>query len=303
MRQGLSLLEVIIALAVFSVLVVAVTQSVVSTRRFAEMQDIEHVVEFKGARALDRITADLCNSAWGPNRVAVPTNASIFPRVGAGATAFGDSLSFFKLRTQDAIVANPAQVGVDRVNFDDFTAVNVPVALSAFTQGRPIGALVLNSAWNPASPNDPPFVALVWESFQSLQSTTAGANFTANQDPANLRQFRYTVIPDLRTGLGVLVRQFRNGGTADDSGWPAAVVPDNAVAIVDDVVEVRFATYLTEADASAALLNANQIRMTLILAQASRETDAVDAGGAGVLIRRRFAATVALRSVTNAEPE
>lgn len=310
-RRGMTVLELIIALAIVAVVLTATIEAAAGMRRFAGLQRSEHILEVKGKRALDAIGADLSNSAWMPTPVSATTgaitNLTTFPRIWMAndparsrarppSYPYGDTLTFFRVRTARHLAGDPRGLRVENVDFEDFA--QPPVAMSDYAKARPASSLILNNAWSFGQP----LVHPVWESWHEIAGPTPGQNFVDNTRPANLRQFRYTVIPDRRSGLGVLLRQWRNGGSDVDTDWPAPRPDVDAERITDGVVAIHFTTYLTETDNSQ--VNLNQVVVALTLADLP-EDGSVTVGvnglgtGKGAAISRTFSGTIALRSITN----
>ncbi|MBA3845827.1 MAG: type II secretion system protein [Planctomycetes bacterium] len=322
MRRGYTMLEIMIALAIFGLVASMAFDGLFGVRRYADLSRAQDLLEIEGKRAIDVIGNELANSAWTP-ATQPATNFTTFPRVWKAddpirlnapppSFPFGETLSYYKLRTEATIAAgSPLQLQVEHIPFDNFAPGNVPVAMADFARARPITSLVLNGNWSmPATGDPPPVVSVAWESSQAFDASSVGigdVNYLANLDLGNLRRYRFTVIPDANSGTGILVRQWHNDGSDLDTDWlEAPVIGSNAVVVVRNVIDIGFETYLTEADTAATRLNPNQVRITLTLGRAAMPGGTVVVSGntatdglGGVAILRRFSAIISLRSITD----
>src|ERR1043165_8557239 len=112
---GLSMLEVIVSLGIFVVLIVGISQGLISTRNFVGEDEIRNDLELESLRVLRELSYDLGNAAWflNPPGESFPNEPDpkavtpqTYPNVGKGAknlglSDWGDQLDFVKLRLKD----------------------------------------------------------------------------------------------------------------------------------------------------------------------------------------------------------
>ena len=277
-RAGLSLLEVVIAMAIFAVFLVGAMEAMSSMRSLATVYERTDDQEREGRRILRTFTNDLSNSAW-LFTADYDSRAPAYPTVTRGGSqAYGDAIEFVKLRTERTLSNDPRGLHVERVNFAD--PGGKPVRFSDYHHAPAVKSLVLNTTYQESRKegvaatylNDV-YVATVWESGQGSQT------FQQNADPRGIRVYRYEVRVSQRTGLGELVRLYRNQAAAP---WQVTDVLSEHV--------LEFEVELFDTPGTAAGLNMNQVRFRLVLERPG------DAGTART--RRAIEAVVAMRSIT-----
>lgn len=282
MRAALTLLEVVIGLALFATVMVAVIESTAAVRSYAVMHERTDDLESEGRTILRQLSADLSNAAWYFDR-SDPTVAAVplLPRVVRAAdpaASLGDELVFLKLRTERNVNNNPAVLQVEHVNLSGAA----PRRMADYATAPVVYSLVLNEGF--VDNGSMPFVSTVWESYEG------GLTHAENQDRTRLRHYRYAVVPNPQTGRGELRRFYCNGLPVDEGG-SEAWVSDNDQAWGRHIASLRFDTFVTTAGTGQRRLSPNQIRVHLELRHDGQD------GRASA--RRVFQATIALRSITN----
>ena len=282
--KGMSLVEIVIAMAIFAAFLVVVVQSMLSLRGLTDFSQRQDDLERESRRILQTLSDDLTNSAWfykpDVNTVTgVTTMVPVYPLVAKSIdplASFGDTLEFVKLRTERSVAATPATLRTEHVNFAD-TLIK-PVAMADYWQGPAVRSLVLNEDFgkalntgDAAYPYRNTFVAAVWESDRS------NLTFLENADETNLRRYRYVVTTNALTGTGTLVRQYKNASEAVYSGEET---------IAENVFELKF-----DSSATWKTLNRNQLHVSFILERPAQPGTA--------RVRRKVDATIAMRSITN----
>lgn len=311
-RRAVTLPEVIIVMAIFAFLMAMVNQVTLDSKRFIEADAARDDLEVAGRRALQVIVNDLSNSAWfydwndadgdgevdptetvflrmpwvnppwlegsvtipdGSQNYATGTAVTGPPVVNASR---GDRLAFFRLQAAVQPISDPRSQSPQLINFNDTT--QAPVRMSQYVYGRPVPGLVLNET--AAAGTDTNFVTQKWES--DLANT-----FAENRQQSRLRCYAYAVQRSTRTSTGRLVRLYRNSGA-----WVSPLQASQFTVereLCDWVDNLEFDTVQTSSS-----LNTNQIRIALTLRQPMDD-------GSGNQVLRRFEATVAMRSLTQAE--
>lgn len=281
---GLSLVEMLIAMAIFAAFLVAVIQSMIGLRGLTGFAQRHDDLERESRRIVQLLTDDLTNSAWFHvpdinTATGAMTMVPVYPRVTKTTdplASFGDTLEFVKLRTERSVAATPAALRTEHVHFAD--PLLKPVAMEEYWHGPAVRSLVLNEDYGKALntgdagyPYRNVFVSAVWES--NLTHLT----FLQNADETKLRRYRYLVVPDATSGSGRLVRQFKN---ADETEWTGEET------IAGNVFELRIDSSFTWST-----LNRNQLHVSFILERPAETGTA--------RVRRRVDATIAMRSITN----
>jgi prepilin-type N-terminal cleavage/methylation domain-containing protein len=282
-RQGLSLLEVVIAISLFSLVMVAVLQATISTTNYADFDTARSNQQADTIRLQNRILNDFANAAWFYQfdflamKLAVDpaTNRRIplFPAINSDGT----TIEFIKLRSSLKTDSNPAN---ERYTYTNFRSnASRPVDFNRYVDAFPTPFMVVNKDYV-ADPQW--FVAPVWE------SDRAGLTFSENLDPDNLRHYLYVVEPNSR-GTKSLVRKYRNGFTDASTGSPSAWAHDEV--LIDEVKEVRFEVF--DPDKTNQTLTENQVRFIIVLEHEGQGMTA----NTGAKILRRIDFTAAMRSI------
>jgi type II secretory pathway pseudopilin PulG len=283
-RRALTLLEVIIGTALFATMLVVVTESAISVRSYATMNERTDDLEAEGRSILRQLSSDLSNAAWfyerpSPSDQAVP----LYPKVikpADPATSFGDQIMFLKLRTERSNDETPDKLVVEHVNLNNGN--NPTKRMSQYATAPAVFSLVLNDAF--IDNGSATFVSAVWE------SKDAGLTYEQNQLRPNLRHYRYTVELHPVSGRGELRRSYINGLPPEDGGPEPWVMEENQH-WGRHIANLTIDTALTTATSGQRRLSPNQIRIKLELRR--------DAEGSVAQVRRTFYTTIALRSITN----
>ncbi len=233
-RQGFSLLEVVLSMGIFFVLVVGISQALISTRNFVGEDEIRNDFELEGLRLLREMSGDLGNSAWflnPPGGVTddIPPKDVVnkpepkldspltYPNVGKGAeadgnkgtTAWGDQLDFVKLRLKDGTWTSPTEMRLSEVKARINLAATAAVKMDEIFDAPTLASLVGNPEWTPGANKSTPFVWPVFESAVAPLTYLENASFdSVGRSP---RLYRYIVREQPGTRKGLLVRQYSNG--------------------------------------------------------------------------------------------
>jgi hypothetical protein len=320
-RLGTTLLEVVLALGIFVMVVVGITQGLIATRTYVGEDKIRSDFELESARMLNEFTKDLANATWfGDPPSSIPsTNKNnpyidsplTFPNVGRMTNKWGDQLDFVKLRLSDEIVLRPGDSRQTVVRVDDPT--NPPVQLDQFLNAKAMTTMIANPSWIPGSDLD--FLMPVFDSPVTGLSFDQNRQFTTpDRSP---RLWRYFVRSSPVTGRGQLVRQYSNGPgtnysaiklfpttlndvpmvspppiTSSPNPWvDDTILSDNIKAINDDTLlmpgiqGITFDTFATDPN-----LGKYQVRIRVILVRQPREATGDER------VSRTLQATVAMRS-------
>jgi type II secretory pathway pseudopilin PulG len=267
LRIGMTLIEVVIAMAIFITFLVGALEAMVSMRNLATLHERTEDLENEGKKIVRTFTNDIANSAWFYYKPDANTRTAVY------------TLEFVKLRTERSVSSDPQNLHVEHINFDDSTTK--PVRFSNYHNATAVNSLVLNTSYlGTISATDSntflndTYVAAVWESASAAQT------FIQNANKDNVRVYRYDVQVSQSTGLGSLRRMYRNqtGGT-----WQVAEILSEHI--------LEFEVDLYNSSGSAAGLNMNQIRLRFVLERP---------GANGVArSRRSVEAVIAMRSITN----
>ena len=278
-RIGLTMLELVISLSLFSVVMVAVLQSMISATSYVEFDSARTDLETASIRFQSRVLNDFANAAWlyrYDNKAfqayvdpVTKQRQPLFPAVSTDRT----QIEFLKLRTSLAVDPVPKNQQYAYTNFQSPTTQAID--FSHYVDSSPTPLMVVNPNYR-ADPQW--FVAAVWESYQ------AKLNFDDNQNPDNLRHFLYVVEPNSR-GSNSLVRKYLNGynGTPPPaSAWTLDEV------LIDEVKSVEFDTWNEDKN-----LNENQLRLVVVLEHQPQGPSA----GNGTTVIRRIDFTASMRSI------
>lgn len=275
MRNGSTLMELILALAVLAMALGITLESLVSVNSFGGFHSRRGDLDEQLRRVTGRLHADLANTAWfiryNPR---TGSQERLLPRVvRADPDGFGDELHYLRLRSEHTLGATPTESRVAAVDF----AREAPTPMDQFARAHGVRSLLLNPAWTvdgkkKADEKKTPFALPAWESAEPI-------DFAASQDLDHLRQYRLIIRPDLElTGRGVLLREYRDG---DKGQW----ISDERIA--DNLVSF---TVLTNRELPT--LHANQLMISLTL-----QADDLQTGE--VRERRQQTLIIAMRSAFN----
>jgi prepilin-type N-terminal cleavage/methylation domain-containing protein len=195
-RHGLSLVEMMIALALFTALMVAVVETAISVRGFSGQHEDIIDLEQEGRTILNQVTADLSNSGWFNN------GSVTYPNITAVSDlTFGNEVRFLRIR---AVAPGSTELGIAHLDFS--------VPISRMEEWKtPLNAVTGLVADEEFVNNGPTrLVTPVWEPISSRISDPL--SYAENSDPTLLRAYRYRVIPS-PSGRGTLRREFREGTT------------------------------------------------------------------------------------------
>lgn len=203
-RLALSLLEMMIALVLFSTLMIAVVETAISVRGFSGQHEDLIDLEQEGRTILNQVTSDLSNSGWfNQGGVPYPNITPVLPKNDPDYN-FGNEIRFLRIR---AVPPGSTALGIAHLDFS-----------------RPISRMdewktPLNTV--PGLVADPDFVTYgptrlatpVWEPIGTLVNQSNPAlSYDDNLDPTKLRFYRYRVVAS-PSGRGTLWREFREGTT------------------------------------------------------------------------------------------
>jgi hypothetical protein len=300
-RHAMTLLEILIATALFSAMLVMVIEAMMNLRGLASTVEDMDILEEQAARAQHAITKDFANSGWfycepGANgrrfypqihlsdkqawqplaispetTVTIPTGPTTSRTVTASVTQnraslLGDAIVFTRLQPEGVPLSDrPVPPSAAIVDFKQAS----PQRLDQFANARAVQSLVIN-------PNsvDQPETSVVWETTPA--EAAKGLNPKALYDDRKVRLFCYRVMPDPVTGRGQLIRYYSNPTTADRNAEAAWEIDE---VIATDVVGVRICSFemagwyagtTTNRDFTvndAAGLTNNQIRFTIDFAR------------------------------------
>lgn len=305
-RLGLTLLETIIAVAVFSIMTAMVMEALISYRNLAFVVEDTDIIEEQANRAQRVIARDFSNSGWFYCRAGFPSkryypqvhtftkaswqpyqiippaaedltvvdasgHSSVVPFTATVATnlstSLGDAVVFARLQPEGT-QASEKPVNHMSSSVVDFNA-HPPVRLDNFARARSISSLILN----PNATDSAELTSVVWETTPTKIASGLGTSNLYND--ANVRLMCYRVMRDPSSGRGSLTRFYSNPGSErnTEAGW----IQDEVLAT--DVVSFRVYTFEmstwyagTETNQSfnengAAGLSQNQIRFVIQFAR------------------------------------
>jgi type II secretory pathway pseudopilin PulG len=307
-NRAMTLLEILIATALFSAMLVLVIEAMMNLRGLASTVEDMDILEEQAARAKRAITRDFANSGWfychpGANgrrlypqihlsdkqpwqplaispetTVTIPLTTTTSKTVVASvnqnrASLLGDAIVFTRLQPEGVALSDrPVPPGAAIVDFKQA----LPQRLDQFANARPVQSLVID----PDAIDQPELTSVVWET--SPTAAGAGLGSADLYDDNKVRLFCYRVVPDPVTGRGQLIRYYSNPGAVDrnsDAAWEIDEV------IATDVVGMRiysfemagwYAGTATNRDFTvndAAGLTNNQIRFFIDFARNLRQLD------------------------------
>jgi hypothetical protein len=331
--RGTSLFEVVLAMGIFTTVLVGIMQALISTRNYVGEDEIRNDLELESLRVFNEFSNDLGNSAWFQNAPVIsPSNnepdpkadsPETYPNVGKGlaglgTTDWGDQIDFVRLRTKDSTKLSPYELRNDgahksRINLTQANAVNLDQFLSA----NAVSTLIVNENWL-AGTEDP----YVWPVFEAA---VANLTFDQNRSFANParspRLYRYIVRQQANSQSGRLVRQYSNG-----PGSNYAAIPEHPQVLteiggfvappavgggpnpwVDDVI-LSDNVKATNDPRFADLVGTPGLRFDTILTDPTLGQNQVritlilvrqpGINTAGVLVRRMMQTSVSMRSIT-----
>lgn len=281
MRNGSTLMELVLALAVLAMALGITLESLVSVNSFGGFHARQSDLDEQLRRVSDRLHADLANTAWFVQYNShTKRQERILPRVvRSDPDGFGDELHYLRLRSEHTLGPTPDDSRVAAVDF----AREAPTPMDQFARAHGVRSLLLNPGWTvggktadaekkKTDEKNTPFAVPAWESAGLI-------DFTASQDLDHVRQYRLIVRPDLEvTGRGVLLREYRDG---NQGRW----ISDERIA--DNLVSF---TVLTNRELPT--LHANQLMISLTV-----QADDLQTGEARE--RRKQTLIIAMRSAFN----
>lgn len=271
-KYGMSLMEVMISLAIFSAVMVAVLQSLATSTNYVEFDEARNNVHFEEMRFQSLVINDLANAAWFFQFDPVADQSFIDPVTKGRVPLFPkvstdhSTIQFIKLRTSLTVANTPAGERYSFTNFKD--SGHKPVDFTQYVDAVPTPLMVMNPDYR-ADPQW--FVASAWE------TNNVGLTFDQNQDPAFLRQYRYAIETDA-TGVRNLVRSYRYG---DTGAWTLDEV------LVPNVISAEFLTKLEDAS-----INENQVRVSVLIERSPQSS-----AQTGVKVQKRIEFTASMRSI------
>ena len=199
-NKGMSLLEVTIGMALFSILMVLVIETTLSIRDFSANYEENIDLEEEGRRIINQVTADFSNSAWFNDG----TNVFPFASSGISEITYGNSVQFLRLRSNGS---DRSQVGI--ASFDFKTPSS---RMSEWkTPSSIVPGLVVDENYSLLNGTGP-LVSQVWEPIARRRGFPA--DFIQNKQLSNLRIYQYIVgsPPNNSLGRGVLKRKWSDTG-------------------------------------------------------------------------------------------
>jgi prepilin-type N-terminal cleavage/methylation domain-containing protein len=278
-RLGMTMIEVAIALSLFSVIMVALLEATMSTTTYVEFDSTKTDMETATLQFEKRAGNDLANAAWfyrydpkGDRSYVDEITGKrevLFPVVSADSKSF----EFLRLRSSNQITDEPMQERYANINF--LGTNTEPVGFSQYIDSFPTPFMIVNPDYR-ADPQL--FVSPVWESNKKRLS------FDENNDPDLIRHFLYVVEPN-NSGSRSLVRKYLNGYTGTQPP-PEAWKMDES--LLDDVTDVKFSTYLQDTN-----LHQCQVRISVQMERLPQ--GATD--GSAAKVKRRIDFTASMRSI------
>lgn len=277
--SGMTMMEMMIALIIFSAVMVGVIQSLISSTNYVDFDEARNNLNLAEMEFQKRTINDLANAAWFYRYDPIYDKLYINPvtkeheRLYPVTGKNGDTLEFIKLRTSSTVSDSPSDEHYATTNFK---AKETVVGLHQFLDALPTPLMVMN----PDYIQDPQwFVAAAWE------SNEAGLSFDDNQNPERLRHYLYAVEKD-SSGTSNLVRKYLNGYVGSPPPIDKWILDD---VLIQDVVDVKFELPDPLVNSS---LNENQISISVLVQrtpQGSAQT--------GVTVKRRIQFTASMRSI------
>jgi hypothetical protein len=260
-------------------IMVAVLEAMIASTNYANFDQSRDSIQNETISFQNRMTNDFANAAWffeyNPlqDQAYVDLVTGMKNRLYPKVSSDGSSITVIKLRSSMKIADSPNDERYARVNFtSDLTK---PVDFADYIDATPTPVMIMNPDYR-ADPQW--FVAAVWE------SNKVGLSFDENQDPRNLRHYRY-LLETNQDGRKDLVRKYVNGFTSE--------LPPSEEWLLDevlykDVQAVTFTTQLEDAE-----LNENQIRISIDIERLPTGPQQ----NTGAKLKKRIDYTAAMRSI------
>jgi hypothetical protein len=218
-RRALSLVEVMIALVLFSALMIAVIETAINVRGFSDQHEDLLELEQEGRAIINQVTNDLSNSGWFS-----AAGIDTLPHITTPSDAtFGNEVWFLRIR---AVGPTSSATGIAHFDF------NTPSARMDEwkTPLNTVAGLVADENFVNNGPTR--LVTPVWE--PTASHINDALSYDDNHDPEKLRIYCYRVEP-AASGRGTLRRYYREGWS---SPWQLdAAVGDIGSHIYSFVVE------------------------------------------------------------------
>lgn len=285
-RCAMTMVEIIISLTLFSVVMVAVLQTMMSATNYVEFDASRTDLQTESMQFQNVVINDVASASWfyefnpADDCAAVdPVTKARKPPMYPWVSSDGASIEFLKLRSSLKVADAPVD---ERYSFTNFREADTrPVDFSQYVDAVPTALMVMN----PNYIQDPQwFVASVWE------SNRVGLNFDQNQDSELLRHYLYVVEAD-ETGTRNLVRKYLNGYAGPQPSpdkWALDVV------LLRDVTRVYFAICRDSIGGAVADpdLHENQIKVSAFLDRRPQGS-----ASTGVTVKRQLDFTASMRSI------
>lgn len=206
-RIGFSLIEVIIAIALFTTLLIGVLEATVSIKGFADQHESLLELEQEGRQIMDQVVSDLSNSGW------LKQGSTIYPVVTpawnqptneppSDENLFGNRVEFLSINLSKAAAGR---------DWFDFSATTTAMA-DWRTPDNAVPELVSDPSYTTQVGKR--LVMPVWEPIASKANDRI--SYTDNQILSNLRTYLYQVDPSpSESGRGTLHRYYREGPDAE----------------------------------------------------------------------------------------
>lgn len=289
-QAGVSLLEMLIALVMFSMIMAAVLNTMNGISSYVTQEETQNDFEMQGVLAVRQLTNDFGNSAWfysvSTAGATIHQMSTIrdFPKVTKDtSSAVGerlDTIEFTKIRSSNTVDASPANEHYNSTNIQTSTLI----ALSDYVNAKPIPLLVMNTNY-PAVPTDNDvFVSHVWES-------TVTNDFDQNSNFNRVRHYLLKVINYNATDkTGQLVRKYYNGtGSAIPDDGTTPWTPGEVTVVLNNVRS--FTVDIYDPNDATKPLNENQVKITIIQAKKPKASSEAT-------VQRKIEFIAAMRSIT-----
>jgi len=211
--RAYSLLEVLIAATLLTVMASACLQLITMTRSYSGSAEASIDVEEESARMISAMTQDLGNSSVFNGFINGAATVTMPRRIKPTGQKYID-LEFVRLRASTVLPAKsqPLPFATDTVAFNASALSRLPVRMSDGPNARACPGLMLTDPTSVDSSDRP--ISVAWETWSSGGQPASGSNDTSANDLAYLRRWRYTLTDQPGTALLMLSRQFRDGTDA-----------------------------------------------------------------------------------------